>query len=95
MRDIKTLLQVLLNYLKENKSYKESGICSTINMARSYGMISKSESIILQTYINENRPLTFRRLFNPEGYWWPEMYKAPIYKEERVAYLEKLIKKLK
>ena len=84
MRDIKTLLEILLdqyqNHIDDN--IRSLGLSWAILFLRDEWIISGAERIVLRYYMLSNKP---EKRFN--GYWWPAGEIEP-----RVEFLKQLIK---
>ena len=85
MRDIKTLLEVLLDQYQNNKIYRIqwAGLCLAITKLRNAGVIDQSDKEALLKVIEANRPESAGSF-----YWWPVGEIEP-----RVEFLKQLIKK--
>lgn len=91
-RDLKTLLELLLNNIT-NKSY--NGLChAVLSMWQLEHSISLEESIILKIFINSNRPKWYQRGYCfkqiSDSYYWKTGDEKP-----RIKFLKHWIKKLK
>ena len=86
MRDIKTLLEILLDYYKNNKIYsiQSDGLCWAIQRLCDENIILLQEGDILLEYLYSNKPE-----WAWAGYWWTMGDVPP-----RIKFLKQLIKKL-
>ena len=70
MRDIKQLLQIML----DNKHLFDTGLCPWVKALYFEDLISFDEKVLLQNYINDNRPTkdwSLSRLFlTPNSYYF-------------------------
>lgn len=87
MRDIKTLLEVLLDEYQNNpdNTIRWSGLCNAIKTIYRLGLIAIREKKALEIYIIKNAPYwaTF------ETYWWEAGETKP-----RIEFLKQLISEL-
>ena len=86
MRDIKTLLEILLDQYENNRleGIQWSGLCFAIIRLRIGHVIDQSDEDALLKVIKANRPESAGSLL----YWWPKGEVEP-----RVEFLKQLIKK--
>lgn len=86
MRDIKTLLEILLDQYQNNKTYgiQGSGLCFAIIRLRIGHVIDRLDEEVLFDAIKTNRPISVE----PPPYWWPKGEVEP-----RIEFLKQLIKK--
>ena len=86
MRDIKTLLEILLYQYKNNMVYgiQLLGLCMAISRLTVAGVISAQEEVILIEHLHSNKPK-----WAWGGYWWTEGDVPP-----RIKFLKQLISKL-
>lgn len=103
MRDIKTLLQIVIDSLKETKE-KQSygygrGICSEALGLAYDGFINENERILIDKYIRQNNPFFNKRFsrFTKTPYflqlspfYWSRMDKHPETRQIRIDYLTQL-----
>lgn len=84
MRDIKELLEILLDKYENNSIYtiQSTGLCWAISKLLDEGIISGEEYDILIEYLYHNKPE-----YAWIGYWWLEGDVPP-----RIKFLKKLIK---
>ncbi len=81
-RDLKTLLQLVLEYTETEKDYE--GLCATIDNMTSNKKITDAEYCELDTYFDNNpAPNYYKRV---DGWWWNPGNKPP-----RLRYLKKHI----
>ena len=87
MRDIKTLLEILLDQYQhhEDNAIEWTGLCSAIITLRTFDLITEGEKKVLEGHIKENRP----DLSRLKLYWWPKGETEP-----RIEFLKKLISEL-
>ena len=87
MRDIKTLLEILLDQYENNRleGIQWSGLCFAIIRLRIGHVIDQSDEDALLKVIKANRPESAVSLL----YWWPKGEVEP-----RVEFLKKLISEL-
>ena len=87
MRDIKTLLEVLLDRYQHDEAdtIRWRGLCHAVIIIRYRDLITQEEERLLKRYLKENRP-KYSRL---TGFWWPKGKTAP-----RIEFLKKLISEL-
>ena len=86
MRDIKTLLEVLLDQYENNKTYgiQWAGLRLAIIRLHTSRVIDQNEKEALLKVIKANRP----KLVESPLYWWPKGEVKP-----RVKFLKQLIMK--
>ena len=86
MRDIKTLLEILLDQYQNNRlEYIQwSGLCFAIIRLRIGHVIDQTDEEALLKVIKANRP----KLVESPLYWWPKGETEP-----RIEFLKQLIKK--
>ena len=86
MRDIKQLLEILLDQYQNNKIYRIqwAGLCLAITKLCNAGVIDQSDKEALLKVIKANRP----KLVESPLYWWPKGKVNP-----RVEFLKQLIMK--
>ena len=86
MKDIKTLLEILLDQYKSNRieGIQSMGLCRTIGVLQESRIITEYEANELDYHLYENRPeSSIGRI-----YWWPKRETAP-----RIEFLKQLIMK--
>lgn len=85
MKDIKTLLEILLDQYQNNKTYgiQSMGLCRAIIRLRVDHVIDRPDEEALFDAIKTNRPGSVGSYF-----WWPRGETAP-----RIEFLKQLIKK--
>lgn len=88
MRDIKTLLEVLLEqYLEhEDNKVRINGLCYAIERLRSWGVFTKEEAEKLGAFIYNHRP---NKSDGVDDFWWDMGITYP-----RVRFLKQLISEL-
>ena len=88
MRDIKTLLEVLLSqYLKhKDDTVRDEGLCYAIKVLTLHGVFTKKEKDMLDSFIYDHRP---DKSAGEDDFWWVMGYMHP-----RVKFLEQLISEL-
>ena len=86
MRDIKTLLEILLYEYENDMVYKiqRNGLCWAIQRLRERNIISLQEDGILTKYLCSNKPRKAGA-----GHWWPAGETKP-----RIKFIKQLISKL-
>ena len=86
MRDIKTLLEILLDQYENNRidRIQWTGLCFAINRLRVSHVIDQHDEEALLKVIKANKPDAVWS----ETYWWPEGHTKP-----RIKFLQKLISK--
>ena len=86
MRDIKTLLEILLYKYENDMVYKiqRNGLCWAIQRLRKRNIISAQEEVILIEHLHSNKPE-----WACDGYWWPKGEVEP-----RIEFLKQLISEL-
>ena len=86
MRDIKTLLELLLDQYQNNRigGIQWSGLCWAIQRLRERNIISLQEDGILTKYLCSNKPRKAGA-----GHWWPAGETKP-----RIKFIKQLISKL-
>lgn len=99
MRDIKKLLDILLDQYENNRigGIQRFGICWAIGELSEYELINSHEDYVLGAYIIKNRPDWSYGM----SYWWPagetkpriKFLKQLIYELENETWLDKLKRK--
>ena len=86
MKDIKTLLEILLDQYKSNRieGIQSMGLCRTIGVLQESRLITEYEANELDYHLDENRPESSIGKI----YWWPEGEVEP-----RIEFLKQLIMK--
>lgn len=88
MRDIKELLELLVDYIEKEDEDDFCGMCMSTNMMKDNHIISSEEEECIDKYIYENKPSD-----SLSGWWWPvENNLQP--KEPRLKFINELITKL-
>jgi hypothetical protein len=85
MRDIKTLLTVLRDYIAKEGLFG-GGMCATLVWMRREGVITPGEFYLLFRYLREHKPLEAIR--KNHAFWWPVGIVAP-----RIQWLNKQIRR--
>jgi len=83
MRTNKELLELML----ENQQNFHSGLCAWIISMYLRGIITTEEYYEFKKYLNQNKPITFHRIFS--AFWWKQGDINP-----RIKWIKKHIKKL-
>ena len=85
MRDIKTLLEILLNqYQKHPDDVRSLGLCDSVKHIYHHNLINPHEREVILDVIKSNRPAGLG-----SAYWWPKGETEP-----RIEFLKKLISEL-
>ncbi len=101
------LFEIIKENIKDNDFTRFNGICQVINFLYYDDKINETEKTQLKAILSENRPqsnpnhyfyeFTLNEYWDEAsiGYWWQPMWYDSETKNIRVAYLEKLIEKIK
>lgn len=100
MRDIKTLLQIVIDSLKEGekKHYWNFGICGEIADIKNDGIIDNEERLKIINTLFENKPSVSNKFKSfllcdywiGSKYWWITMDRYPNTRKIRIDYLTQL-----
>ena len=89
-RDLKTLLEILLEEVESNLC---SGLCNRVNFLRWHNIISCKEWLLLYKFLYTHRPKWYQYgysfKYRNDAYWWKSGDKTP-----RIKFLKHWIKKL-
>ena len=87
MRDIKELLEILLDQYENNRidGIQRFGLCWAIWRLSKHELINSNEDYVLGAYITKKRPYWAYEM----SYWWPAGETKP-----RIKFIKQLISKL-